>query len=77
MAAETVKVLVTCSCHENHKKKIVVQSSIALAGLIKEVEDNLACSQGIELKCESTDVVLKDPLNLGSKTRLKAEKVGA
>ncbi len=77
--AGRVPILVRCSCSEEHlKKRMNVQRDIPLADLITMVEDEFDCSQGIELKKmidENNWVLLKDPLDLGDKLKLKAEKV--
>ena len=77
--AEKVPILVSCSFSEKHsKKRMDVLPNIALADLIKEVETEFACSQQIELRKMIDDdnwVVLKDPLDLRGKPKLRAEKV--
>ncbi len=79
MMAGEVPILVSCSCSEEHlKKRMNVQRNIPLAELITKVEAKLACSRGIQLKKmidENNWVLLKDPLDLGDKPKLKAEKV--
>ncbi len=80
MMAGEVPILVSCSCSEEHlKKRMNVQCNIPLAELITKVEAEFACSRGIELKKmiddENNWVLLNDPLDLGDKPKLKAEKV--
>ena len=78
MEMADVPILVSCSCGGEHQRRMAVQSDIALADLIEEVEAEFECSRGIELRkmvSEDNWVRLKDPVNLKTKLELKAVKV--